>query len=253
MNEGKRAVVTGASSGIGMELTKQLSRRGYFVTAASRHIQEAEFDGDRIIPYTCDLSQANQIDELIQFAEKEMGGIDFYFANAGFAYYERLTEKQADWNHIDELFKLDVFSVIYGFEKMLETKGEEAFTYVITASAMSFMALPGYSLYSSAKFALQGFMESIRYELEKDQKLIGVFPIATRTRFFSNAGSRTEPWPVQDAEIVARRIIRGVENAKENIYPSKLFSLFLRLQTFLPVIRKLYMSREKKKLMNRKD
>jgi len=52
---------------------------------------------------------------------------------------------------------------------------------------MSFYAMPGYALYSGTKFALRGFADALRYELEAGQHLQLVYPIATLTEFFSVA------------------------------------------------------------------
>uniref|UniRef100_A0A7C3EGG5 SDR family NAD(P)-dependent oxidoreductase n=1 Tax=Gracilinema caldarium TaxID=215591 RepID=A0A7C3EGG5_9SPIR len=81
----------------------------------------------------------------------------------------------------------NVYAPIYGLQALRQRKGKQSFQYVITASAMSFYAMPGYALYSGTKFALRGFADALRYELEAGQHLQLVYPIATLTEFFSVA------------------------------------------------------------------
>lgn len=103
---------------------------------------------------------------------------------------------------------------------------------VITASAMSFLGLPGYALYSSTKAALHRFAESYRYELDDPASLMLVYPIGTRTNFFG-AASQThaapQTWPTQTAEQVARAILRGIQHDSRSVFPFGAFRLFLAL------------------------
>ncbi|HNQ68194.1 MAG TPA: SDR family NAD(P)-dependent oxidoreductase [Bacteroidales bacterium] len=229
--KGKNIIITGASSGIGAELVKILSSDNK-IFAVSRNISNIS-ETPNIKAYSCDVSKAENIDLLFDEAVNFFDKIDVFFANAGFAYCERI--QKSDWNHIDEIFSTNVKSVFYSLCKLKEISEDKPFKFVITASAFSYISMPGYSLYCSTKFALKGFADAYRYELDKCQKLILVYPVATYTKFFNVAGSDKMLWPRQKPETVAKAMIKGVRKSKENIYPSFLFRILLLVARILPL------------------
>lgn len=231
--KGRKIVITGASSGIGALLCHMLAPDNSIV-AVARNTSKIPVH-ENIIPQSCDVSIEAHINNMFGFALEKLGGIDIFFANAGFTYYGRI--KNADWNDLARIYNTNVLSVIYSLQKMREIKGSAPFSFVITASAMSFLNLPGYALYGSTKFALKGFSDAVRYELHKGQNLHMVYPIATRTSFFDAAHITQLPWPRMKAETVARRIIAGVSRNHKHIYPSFLFRLLLFFNRFLPAFR----------------
>ncbi|ACL06385.1 Short-chain dehydrogenase/reductase SDR [Desulfatibacillum aliphaticivorans] len=232
---GKKIILTGASSGIGLDLLQRLTRFDCKIIAVARTIEKVDFDHPNVVKFPCDISDPEKMDELFDFALEQWGNIDIYIANAGFAYYERINNP--DWKHIEKIYQTNVFSSFYAAEKMKEINKDRPFRVVVTASAMSFLSLPGYSLYSSTKAAIRGFATAYRFELAKDQKLQLVFPIATRTSFFKEAGSGTPvPWPSQEPEKVSAAIVRGIQKDKDSIFPSSLFNSIRIANGYLPFL-----------------
>ena len=229
-------IITGASSGIGYELVRLLLDRGCRVVACARQVERIDYESDNLYPFRCDVSVKEEVDALFAFAEEKLGTVDLFIANAGFAYYEKIQE--ADWNHNRAIFDTNVLSPIYAAEKMKEVCGSRPYNFVVTASAMGLLSLPGYALYSGTKAALRGFADAYRYELGKNQHFQVVYPVATRTRFFDRAGGETTPvpWPTQTPEEVAERIIAGIERDQKHIHPSKLFYATSLANRFLPFI-----------------
>lgn len=243
--ENKNIVVTGASSGIGLELAKGFLSKGCKVVAASRTINNDLLNRKGLYYFQGDLSKPEEVEKLFTFALERLGSIDVFIANAGFAYYEMMEE--ADWEHISSIFNINYKSVVYSAQKMKKLNGNKPFNFVTTSSGMAIVPLPGYALYSSTKAALKGFAEAYRWELSKEQYFQVVYPIATRTQFFKNAGGSPMPWPSQSAQVVAQSIIKGIEKNKNSIYPSKLFFCIALLNRIFPVILKLYAYAEYKK------
>ena len=160
---GKKVIVTGASRGIGRELALELSKRGAQVVASSRSISEKYLlPEEGIIPAPFDLSCPEGVDGLFDFALGKLGGSDLFIANAGMGYYGKTSS--ADWSHIADIFSLNVFSPIYSLEKMCVLYPQRPFWFCIMGSAGGLMPLPGYTLYSSTKFALNGYVRAFRYE-----------------------------------------------------------------------------------------
>lgn len=218
----KNIILTGASSGIGLALLHRLSDSGARVIAVARNAERIPDLGSGVIRHACDVSRAENIDALFDFALEKLGSVDIFIANAGFAYYEQLDDP--DWDHIERIYQTNVFSGIYSAVKMKAINADRPYRVVVTASAMSFLSLPGYSLYSSTKAALHGFAKGYRAELKKGQLLQMVYPIGTRTEFFDRAGQDTpQPWPSQKSGQVAKAIIRALGGNRTSIFPSRLF------------------------------
>lgn len=242
---GKNVVVTGGSSGIGLELVHLLLKSNCNVVAASRSINKISLQDEKLYTFTCDVSKKEEIDALFDYSIEKLGYIDIFIANAGFAYYEKI--EKADLEHIEKIFKTNAYSVMYSAMKMKELYYDKPYNFVCTSSAMGFLSLPGYSLYSATKAALRGFADAYRYELNKNQHFQVVFPIATKTQFFKNANNAPPPWPMQNVNHVANCIISGIKKDKKNIYPSK---AFVFTKNFLPFAFKLYVMNENKRYIN---
>lgn len=236
--EGKNVVITGASSGIGYNIMVKLLEKGCKIVASSRTMSKTNIDNPNLYKFDCDLSSAESVDALFDFAVKNLGKIDIFIANAGFAFYEKL--EKADWEHLEKIFDINVFSAIYAAEKMKELYGTQPFNFVITASAIGYISLPGYALYSSTKSALRGFADAYRYELDKGQYLQLIYPIATKTNFFKAAGDIPQAWPLQEPAHVAKVVIRAIEKNKKHIHPSKIFQTFKYVSNICPPLVKIY-------------
>ena len=239
----KKIILTGASSGIGSELCKLLAPHNT-IFAVARRVEKIPVHSN-IIPYKYDLSDVHNIHTLLKTANETMGDIDMFIANAGFAYYELL--EKGDVDHIQSIFTTNVTSPLTALTLLRELKQNAPFTFAFTASAMCFLALPGYSLYSATKFALKGFTDAYRFEIPKHQQITMIYPIATITGFFNAAGTESMPWPRQRADFVAKQILKGLDRGKNHIFPSRTFRLMLLLNKFLPIF-PLYTAIEKRKL-----
>jgi short-subunit dehydrogenase len=240
--ESKNIIITGASSGIGADLCELLHKDNK-IFAVARSTEKIK-NSKNIYKFSCDVSKPENIDLLFTEAQKQLGEIDIFFANAGFAYCEKI--EKADWKHIESIFSTNVFSVFYSISKFKELKIDQAFNFVVTASAMSYLSIPGYSLYGSTKFALKGFADAFRYELNNNQKLSLVYPVATYTSFFDIANAEKMPWPRQKSLVVAKAIIKGVKRNKKHIYPSCLFRIGMILNGIIPIF-KIYLGIEGRK------
>ncbi len=227
----KNIVITGASSGIGKELLKLLEDNNKIIVA-NRNIEKIH-NHKNIIKITCDVSKKNELDNLFLEINKHFKKIDIFFSNAGFAYYEKI--EKPDWEHINKIFQTNFNSQVYMIKKLQDFNKTNHFNFVITASAMSFLAMPGYSLYSATKHALKGFFDAFTYELEPQQNINMVYPIATLTNFFKDKSSM--PWPRQKASYVAKTIIKNLKRNKKHIFPSKLFLFMKFVNNFLPIFK----------------
>jgi short-subunit dehydrogenase len=234
-----RIILTGAASGIGKALLAQLAAYDAQILAVDINPVDLPSAKATLHAHTADLTRPDEVDMLFQTALEKMGGVDIFIANAGFAYFEKIDAP--DWEHIERIYRLNVFSPIYALQKMAALNPGNPYCVVMTASAMAKWALPGYALYSSTKAALDSFADAFRYELEPNGRLMLVYPIATHTNFFKAANDGTPiPWPTQAPEVVAHAVISGIERNKNVIFPSALFLNTWRLGHIIPGMKGFY-------------
>lgn len=216
--QGKNIILTGASSGIGLELLPLLHKKGAKVLAVGRKPYTPEFDSIHYIQ--ADVSTQEGVDLVFEKALEHFNTIDIFIANAGFAYYEDCYK--GDWDHAKSIYNTNVFSPIYAFQRMKALKKNAPFQFVVTASSVSYFPLPGYALYSSTKHAIRSFFHAAHVELPKNQIITLIHPVATKTAFFKD--DAPVPFPAQTSNVVAKRYIEGIEKNALHIYPFRPFA-----------------------------
>ena len=250
---GKTIVLTGANSGIGLETLKLLAAQDNKILAVDLRTDKIdEFDKSKVTSFVCDVSKKENVDAIFDKATEVLGSIDLFIANAGFPYYEYMD--YVNWERIENIFKVNVFSPIYSYQKYVEYLNGKEGRFAITVSAIGKMAIPGYTLYSASKFAMQGFQQGIRLEMPKNVKLTTLYPIATDTGFFKKAAEgsgkviREKPFPVQKPTHVAKCFYKGLAKGRKYVNPSKLFTFSRFLMAICPPVRTIYWNMEYGKL-----
>ena len=156
MIDNKTIVLTGASSGIGFEVLKLLAAgKGNRTLAVARHVDNIKYFADNVTAFSCDISTQEGVDRVFAKAEELFGKIDLFYANAGFPYYEEFN--YTDWDRVDAMFRTNTISPIYTYAKYIQHLNGRPGILAYTVSAIGEMAMPGYAIYSSSKFALNGF------------------------------------------------------------------------------------------------
>ena len=245
----KTIVLTGADSGIGLEVLRLLAtEKSNKILAVDINCRNMDKVGDNVITYQCDVSSKEGVDSIFEKAIAELGSIDIFYANAGYPYYEIID--YVDWDRTKRMFETNVFSPIYTYEKYKEyLDGKKEGHLAITVSAIGKMAMPGFTTYSATKFAMEGFQQGIRFELPENMKLTCLYPIATDTGFFAAANEVEfeKPFPVQSPKVVAKKMVKALENGKKSVNPSFLFTLSGVLFGICPPIKSVYLGLEKGK------
>ena len=234
--ENKRILITGASSGIGRELVRLLLQIPEVqVTGVARNIKSLEdLNARHLFSLSLDVSVPENVDFMIDEALVKMGGIDIIICCAGFAYYEKF--ENCDYGHIKRIYETNVLSPLYTLEKFLQkTRGKVSF--VMLSSALGKFGLPGYALYCSTKYALDGFHDSFRFEPHGRLHFMTVYPIGVKTNFWERMHTDMPlPRPLQSAGVTAKAIINGLKKEKQRVYTSKAFYCIWGVNRLLPLL-----------------
>lgn len=254
MINGKNIVLTGCNSGIGLEVLRLLVLGDNRILAVDKNIDRIiGFDKDKVIPMQIDVSSKEAVDEIFETAIEKLGSIDIFYANAGYPYYEEVN--YADWDRVAAMFETNVFSPIYSYQKYVKYLDGRKGVFAITISAIGKMAMPGFTIYSASKFAMQGFQEGIRLEKPDNVQLTCLYPVATDTGFFKAANEIEfkKPFPVQQPTVVAKKMVDGIEEGKNTVSPCALFGFAEQLMKFAPFVRNIYWGLEKRKFNEFKE
>lgn len=169
--EGKVALVTGGSSGIGLATAQRFAQEGAFVFITGRRRAELEkaaaMLGERGHAVQADASNLADLDHLFDQIKKQKGRLDVLFANAGggsFAALGSITEE-----HFDQTFNTNVKGLLFTVQKALPVMSAGG-SIILNASIVSIKAMPGFSVYSATKAAVRSFARGWTIDL-KDRKI----------------------------------------------------------------------------------
>lgn len=244
----KNIVLTGCNSGIGLEFLKLLVKGNNRILAVDMNDNNlVKFNPEQVVVMKTDISSQEAVDAVFEKAEELFDFIDIFYANAGYPYYEEMN--YVDWNRVQRMFETNVFSPIYSYQKYVKYLNGRKGVMAITVSAIGEMAMPGYTIYSASKFAMNGFQQGIRLEKPDNVQLTCLYPVATDTGFFKASSDiqYKKPFPVQKPTVVAKKMYDGIESGKDKVSPCVLFGLSKVLMGVMPPVRTIYWGLEKRK------
>jgi NAD(P)-dependent dehydrogenase (short-subunit alcohol dehydrogenase family) len=227
----KVAIVTGGASGIGRALCEELGRRGAAVVPADINAEGAaevasviKAAGGRARPARVDVSQAAQVQKLVDDTVSEHGRLDYIFNNAGVAVLGDMRDMEVE--HWRRALDVNLWGVIHGTMSAYRVMvGQGSGHIVNTASAAGLMPTPFLAAYSASKHAVVGLSTSLRAEAaDLGVKVSVVCPGSIRTRMAATATylkvnreallARMADVKKMDASKCAQIILRGVARNK---------------------------------------
>ena len=162
--EGRTALVTGASAGIGAATARALAAAGANVVLASRRGDDHGIDG--ALAQSCDIRDPAQLERLVAAAVERFGGLDIVVANAGVGAYGDFLD--LDPEHLEEMVDINVKGTLYTVRATLPHLLEsDAADLVVVASIAGQRGPEGEAVYAATKFAQVGFMRALDHELWK--------------------------------------------------------------------------------------
>ncbi len=195
--ENKTVIVTGASRGLGKQIALEFAKKGAAVVVnyssakeeAGKVVNEIQLAGGRAISVQADVSNAADVERLFDEASRQFGKIDIVINNAGVMITKLLQDvSEADF---DRQFAINTKSVFLVLKQAVE-KLENGGRIVTISSSTSRLMMPGYSVYSATKAAVEQLSKVVAKEVgHRDITVNCVLPGPINTALFRN-GKSTE-------------------------------------------------------------
>ncbi|MEM7475543.1 MAG: SDR family NAD(P)-dependent oxidoreductase [Planctomycetota bacterium] len=225
---GKRVILTGASSGIGWYTASELVRAGAYVVMTSRRADRLRdlrlsFGNPqkRLIAVPGDITDPELREEVIQTAERELGGFDILINNAGVGAIGNFEESNSE--RLRKIFEVDFFAAAELTRLAIPhlKRGNHSAICMVN-SVLGHRAVPQKSEYCAAKFALRGWAEALRIELRsRNIDVLTVSPSTTRSEFFDSLvdtvrGKKSASIGSQSPETVAKQVLIALRKRKRD-------------------------------------
>ncbi len=213
--KGSTALVTGGNSGLGKATAMLLIQKGAKVIITGRDHQKTIHVAKEIgaIPFQCDVTKDEQIDELYKFIEGEHGKLDILVNNAGIGIRKSLLELTRE--ELQQVYEVNVFGAAMVAQGASKLFVKQNYGNIINiASTASLKGYPTGSIYASSKFALRGMTQCWQGELRKNNiRVIQVNPSEVPTAF-GDEQHRTER-PLESNKLTPEDIAITIVNTLE--------------------------------------
>ena len=191
--DGKVAVITGASSGIGEATAEVLAAEGAAVVVAARRedrlselVERIEGNGGRTLSVSCDITDEGQAHALIQHSEGEFGRVDILVNNAGVMLLSKVEKGLSDqWR---QMFEVNVLGLLYATDAATGVMKRQQSGHIVNISSVAGRKVRTTGgVYSGTKFAVGAISEALRMELQGDNIRVTVIePGAVETELQSH-------------------------------------------------------------------
>ncbi|WP_040911299.1 SDR family oxidoreductase [Leptospira broomii] len=237
-------LVTGASSGIGRSLAKELSKAGAVVGVVARRkdalkeLKASVPNSDQMIILPADVTSETELKRVVEEFRKRVKRVDGFIHNAGVSM--RALASEADFKVFRNLIETNYYPLVLLY-KLLESDLRQTDGHVVAVSSIQGKFATQYrSGYAASKHAVQAFMDSIRLEnAESGVHVLTVSPGFVKTDISVKALSADgSPHGIMDEgqkkgmepDTVAKIVLKGIEARKRDLYPAgfkEKFGLFL--------------------------
>jgi short-subunit dehydrogenase len=241
---GTRALVTGASRGIGAALAAELARRGAVVGLAARSLDELEtlrasLPGDGHVALACDVGDRASVEAAVEAFVTAAGGLDLLVANAGITHYEPFL--QAPVEAAERMTQVNWLGTVYTLHAGLAPMVAQGSGHVVVVSSgAALRSFPGAAVYGATKAAQRGLAEALRHELHgTGVSLTTVYPGEIATSLHDHEKHRMPAWyrggpDALPAPALATAILAAVEADARALHVPKVVRLLGMLNNTVP-------------------
>ena len=243
-----RALVTGASSGIGQAMATELARCGVDLVLVARRAERLEqvvsqlsSCGRTVLPVVGDVTTPAVRHRALELARDQLGGLDLLVNNAGISAHGRFVDAADD--RLRQIMEVNFFAAAQLMREALPLLQHGRQPMVVNVgSVLGHRGVPFTSDYCASKFALHGFSEAVRPELKRlGIDMLVIAPGTTRTELNDRLIEKTDERPWKEprgvsADHVARAAVRAIRHGRREIVPSWSGWWLLALNRFFPSI-----------------
>lgn len=256
----KVVIVTGASSGIGLETALAFARDGARVVLAARNetklreVVEAHSDWrDRFLVVPADVTKDEDVRNLVATTLEKFGRVDIVVNNAGIGMRAEFADMPLD--DVRSLMDVNLYGPIRCIQAVLPHMRQQRSGQIVNVgSVLSVVVAPRNSAYCASKFALLALSDTLRIELHGTGiEVISVLPAYTDTPFFDNmynygGPSRQSPFAGQHPSRVARAIVNGCTRHKRQVVLTVSARLAIWLRRLSPPLLDFFVRQSAKRL-----
>lgn len=218
----KTVLVTGASSGIGQAIAKELAKEDCNLVLLARRIEllkklqeECGLSKEKILLVKCDVGKKEEVFDAFRMIKEKFGSVDVAILNAGFGH--TVTVNDFDSKYAEETFGANLYGIIYWVEHLLPDflKKEDGIIVGVSSLADN-RGYSGSGFYCASKAAASVYLEGLRVELKPHNvKVITIKPGFVKTPM---TDQNKFPMPfLMSAEKAARIIVAGIKKEKRVI------------------------------------
>ncbi len=243
----KVVVITGGSSGIGKALVDDALARGARVAVCARNIEKLKSlfpASDNLLCFKADVSKEADCYAFIDEVLKKWGGVDVLINNAGISM--RALFEDAHLDVIRELMDINFWGTVYCSKRVLPSILKNKGVIAGISSIAGYRGLPGRTGYAASKFAMQGFLESLRTELlHTGAHVMWVSPGFTASNIRNVAriadGSTQAETPLDESKLMtseecAKHVLDSIEDRKRSVVLSLQGKMAVWLSKLLPSV-----------------
>lgn len=239
-----RILVTGASGGIGRAVALELAKKGAVLMLAGRRqakldalCREVEGVGGRAYAAPFDLAQSGATEALANHAREHLGEVDVLVNCAGTLNFNLFADESAQ--DLENLWRTNVLAPMLLTRALLPAMIARGCGRIVNVgSIFGSIGFACFASYSASKFAMRGFSEALRRELEgSGVEVTYVAPRYTKTPLNEGAVSRMAAavkMNTDEPAWVAERIVRAIEQKNKDRYLGWPEALFVRINAVLP-------------------
>ena len=248
--DGKIAIVTGASSGIGEATAREFAQAGVLTVLAARRAERLERLANEIhkmggtaLPVQTDLTHASQITNLVQTTLSTFGRIDILANIAGWGLYDWFEELSLD--ELRRHYDVNVIGMAELTRQVIPTMKSQRSGYILNMSSYtSRISVPPLTVYASTKYAIEGLTDGLRRELRPwGITVIRIHPSSVSGTEFNQRVVRpgvvhfkSLPIGRVSRERLARKIVELVERPRRALFYSRIYEVPVLLNKLFPEI-----------------
>ncbi|MEO8354554.1 MAG: SDR family NAD(P)-dependent oxidoreductase [Chloroflexota bacterium] len=246
--DGKVAIVTGASSGIGEATAREFARGGAITVLAARRVErlkrlqrEIEDMGGQALVVPTDLTEINQITNLVQKTLSTFGRIDILANIAGWAFYDWFEELSAQ--EVRRAFEVNVLGLAELTRQVIPSMKAQRSGFILNMSSyVSRISVPPLTVYASTKYAVEGLTDGLRRTLQPwGITVIRIHPSSVSGTEFAKRPNRPgavtyAPVPIGriSRERLARHMVGLIEKPRRALFISRLYEVPVQLNRLFP-------------------